>query len=183
MQREINSPENEGSVATTMSFSPLDGLTMGTRCGRLDAAVVLHLIQRQGMTVDDVSDLLHKSSGLLGLSGISSDMRALMASDQTAAALALDHFVESVLRELAGLAAALRGLDGLVFTGGIGENAAALRARIVEGAAWLGLELDAQANARGAVDIGRKGAAVAVRVMRTNEEAVLARQAGAFVGA
>ncbi len=171
------------SVATTMSFSPLDGLTMGTRCGRLDAAVVLHLIQRQGMTVDDVSDLLHKFSGLLGLSGISSDMRALMASDHAAAALALDHFVESVLRELAGLAAALRGLDGLVFTGGIGENAAALRARIVEGAAWLGLELDAQANARGAVDIGRKGAAVAVRVMRTNEEAVLARQAGAFVGA
>jgi acetate kinase len=171
------------SVATTMSFSPLDGLTMGTRCGRLDAAVVLHLLQRQGMTPEAVSDLLHKSSGLLGLSGLSSDMRTLMASDSAAAKLALDHFVETVLRELAGLAAALRGLDALVFTGGIGENAAALRARIVDGAAWLGLALDEPANGRGAGNIGLAGAAVAVRVLRTNEEAVLARHASGFVGA
>ncbi len=127
------------SVATTMSFSPLDGLTMGTRCGRLDAAVVLHLIDHHGMDTAAVSDLLHKQSGLLGLSGLSADMRTLLASELPAARLALDHFVESAARELAGLAAAMRGVDAVVFTGGIGENAAALRSRIVGTAAWMGL--------------------------------------------
>jgi acetate kinase len=130
---------NDGrSVATTMSFSPLDGLTMGTRCGRLDAAVVLHLQQQEGFSTEEVSRLLHKGSGLLGLSGLSSDMRELEAAARTGhagAQRALDHFVEQVLKELAALAATLRGLDALVFTGGIGENGAALRERIVEGAA------------------------------------------------
>ena len=141
-------------VATTMSFSPLDGLPMGTRCGRLDAAVVLHLI-REGRTVDDVERLLFRESGLRGLSGVSSDMRELEASTAASAAMAIDYFVEQVLRELAGMAAALRGIDRLVFTGGIGENAAGLRERIVAGAAWLGR--------------------FETRVLRTDEEGVIAR--------
>jgi len=143
------------SVATTMSFSPLDGLPMGTRCGRLDAAVVLHLIQQQGRSAADVSRLLFSESGLLGLSGVSSDMRELEASSLASAAMAIDYFVEHALRELAGMAAALRGVDTLVFTGGIGEHAATVRQRIVDGMVWMGK--------------------VEVRVMRTNEEAVIAR--------
>ena len=144
------------SVATTMSFSPLDGLPMGTRCGRLDPAVVLHLIQQQGRSADEVSQLLHRESGLLGLSGLSSDMRELLGSSEPGARLAVDYFIEQVLRELAAMAAALRGIDMLVFTGGIGENAGVLRERIIEGAAWL-------------------GGAVEIRVMHTNEEAIIAR--------
>jgi acetate kinase len=163
------------SVATTMSFSPLDGLTMGTRCGRLDAAVVLHLQRHHGLDVDAVGELLYKQSGLLGLSGLSSDMRTLMASDTPQARLAIEHFVESALRELAGLAAALRGLDVLVFTGGIGENAAALRERIVQAAAWMGLRLDSHANAAGETCINAEGSAAQLRVLRTNEEAIIAR--------
>jgi len=165
------------SVATTMSFSPLDGLTMGTRCGRLDAAVVLHLIDHHGMDTAAVSTLLHRQSGMLGLSGLSSDMRTLLASEQPAARLALDHFVESAARELAAMAAAMRGLDALVFTGGIGENAAALRARIVDTARWMGLRLDAAANAAGDYRINAADAAVQLRVLRTNEESVIARHA------
>ncbi len=164
------------SVATTMSFSPLDGLTMGTRCGRIDAAVVLHLMQHHGLDADAVSRLLHQQSGLLGLSGLSADMRRLMASTSPAAALAIEHFVEAAVRELAGLAAALRGIDSLVFTGGIGENAAPLRARIVQAAGWMGLQLDAAANAAGAPGINAAGSAVQIRVLRTDEEAVIARQ-------
>ena len=136
------------SVATTMSFSPLDGLSSGTRCGRIDPGLVLHLVQREGMPAADVERLLSRDSGWLGLSGLSSDMRTLLASDEPAARFTLDHLVEQVLRELAGLAAALRGLDALVFTGGVGENAAALRERVIDGAAWMGLTLDAQANQR-----------------------------------
>jgi acetate kinase len=151
------------SVATTMSFSPLDGLPMGTRCGRLDAAVVLHLLGPGGYSADEVARLLFRESGLLGLSGVSSDMRALEASDEPAAALAIDYFVEHVVRELAGMAAALRGIDTLVFTGGIGENASALRERIVHEAAWLG-PFDA-------------------RVLRTDEESVIARHTAELLGA
>jgi acetate kinase len=172
-------------VATTMSFSPLDGLTMGTRCGRIDAAVVLHLQQQEGWGVDEVSRLLHKGSGLLGLSGLSSDMRELeaaAAAGHEGAARALEHFVEQVLRELAGLAAALRGLDALVFTGGIGENATALRARIVEGAAWLGLRLDAAANLRGPGVVSTADSAVAALVLRTGEEAVIAGHTARLTG-
>jgi acetate kinase len=143
------------SVATTMSFSPLDGLTMGTRCGRIDAAAVLQLLQREGWSAARVSQLLHREAGLLGLSGLSSDMRELMASTSPAAALAVDHFVETALRELAGMAAALRGLDRLVFTGGIGENAVALRQRIVAAAAWMG--------------------PFVAQVLHTDEEAAIAR--------
>jgi acetate kinase len=162
------------SVATTMSFSPLDGLTMGTRCGRIDASVVLHLLRHHAMEPDNIEHLLNKESGLLGLSGVSADMRSLMASSSPLAALAIDHFVESAVRELAALAAALRGIDALVFTGGIGENAAPLRARIVQAAGWMGLTLDANANAAGARCISTAGSAVRLRVLHTNEEAAIA---------
>ena len=165
------------SVATTMSFSPLDGLTMGTRCGRIDAAVVLHLIQQHSLDADAVSHLLHRQSGLLGLSGESADMRTLLASDSPGARLAVDHFVEIAARELAVMAAALRGIDALVFTGGIGENAAVVRQRIVQACAWLGMRLDDAANAAGQRQIDAAGSAVKLRVMHTDEEAVIARQA------
>jgi acetate kinase len=165
------------SVATTMSFSPLDGLPSGTRCGRLDPAVVLHLMRHEGMSADAVERLLARESGWLGLSGLSSDMRALLASDQPMARLAVEHLVEHILCELAALAAALRGLDALVFTGGIGENAAAIRQRVLQGAAWLGLQLDEAANQRGGAGcITTAASPVAAWVLRTNEEAVIARQ-------
>jgi acetate kinase len=174
------------SVATTMSFSPLDGLTMGTRCGRLDAAVVLHLQQQEGLSAEEVSRLLHKGSGLLGLSGLSSDMRELegaAASGHAGAQRALDHFVEQVLRELAALSAALRGLDALVFTGGIGENAAALRARLLDGARWLGLRLDAEANLQRAPGrISTVDSSVQALVLRTGEEAVIAGHTARLTG-
>ncbi len=174
------------SVATTMSFSPLDGLTMGTRCGRLDAAVVLHLQQQEGFSAEEVSRLLHKGSGLLGLSGLSSDMRELeaaAAAGHAGAQRALDHFVEQVLRELAALAAALRGLDALVFTGGIGENAAAIRARLLDGARWLGLRLDAEANLqRPPGRISTVDSNVQALVLRTGEEAVIAGHTARLTG-
>jgi len=163
------------SVATTMSFSPLDGLPMGTRCGRLDAAVVLHLLQHHGRSAEDIGRLLYRESGLLGLSGLSSDMRELEASSSPQAAMAIDYFVEHIRRELAAMAAALQGIDTLVFTGGIGENAIALRARVVQGAAWMGLALDADANRHRAAVISSEHSKVTVRVVRTNEEAVIAQ--------
>lgn len=169
------------SVATTMSFSPLDGLPMGTRCGRLDAAVVLHLLQHEGRSGQDISRLLYRESGLLGLSGLSSDVRELLASNRPEAQRALDYFVEHALRELAAMAAALRGIDQLVFTGGIGENAASLRARIVDGAAWMGFLLDPAANQTGHGLISAPRSAVRVRVAHTNEEAVIARHTARFV--
>ena len=174
------------SVATTMSFSPLDGLTMGTRCGRLDAAVVLHLQQQEGLSAEEVSRLLHKGSGLLGLSGLSSDMRELEAAAATGhagAQRALDHFVEQILRELAALAAALRGVDALVFTGGIGENAAAIRARLLDGARWLGMRLDAEANLQRAPGrISTVDSSVQALVLRTGEEAVIAGHTARLTG-
>jgi acetate kinase len=169
------------SVATTMSFSPLDGLPSGTRCGRIDAAAVLHLIAREGLTVAAAEALLTRESGWLGLSGLSSDMRVLLGSPTPAARFTIDHLVEQVLRELAGLAAALRGLDALVFTGGIGENAAELRARVIDGAAWLGLQLDANANAQGLGRITSVHSPVAGWVLRTDEESVIARHTARVV--
>ncbi len=170
------------SVATTMSFSPLDGLPMGTRSGRIDAAVVLHLVQREGWTAERVEKLLTRESGLLGLSGVSSDMRELQASAVPAAAMAIDYFVEHAQREIAALAAALQGLDLLVFTGGIGEHAAEVRARIVRGLGWLGLQLDEAANAGPPGRISTEDSAVQVRVLRTDEERVIARHLQALAG-
>ena len=162
------------SVATTMSFSPLDGLTMGTRSGRIDAAAVLHLQRAHGMSIDEVTNLLYRESGLLGLSGLSSDMRLLEQSSAPGAKLAIDHFVEQLLQGIAAMAAALRGIDRLVFTAGIGENAAALRARVVTDLRWMGLDLDVQANDAGGPRISSARSSVEVLVLHTDEESVIA---------
>lgn len=169
------------SVATTMSFSPLDGLPMGTRCGRLDAAVVLHLLD-QGRSSVEIARLLYRESGLLGLSGVSSDMRALLASDSTDAAMAVDYFIEHLARELAGMAAALRGIDLLVFTGGIGENSAVVRERLAQAVAWMGVRLNTSATATTQGLLSAPDSAVQVRVLRTDEEAVIARHTARIAG-
>ncbi|MFP2926773.1 acetate/propionate family kinase [Pyxidicoccus sp. 3LG] len=163
------------SVATTMSLTALDGLMMGTRCGALDPGVLLYLMDRHGMDARALEHLLYEQSGLLGVSGESSDMRELLASSSAAAAEAVELFVYRIHRELGSLAAALHGLDALVFTGGIGENAAPIRERVCREASWLGLELDEQANARGGPCISRPGCRVSAWVIPTDEEAMIAR--------
>src|SRR5262249_46269539 len=139
---------NGRSVATTMGFTALDGLPMGTRPGSLDPGVILYLLQHDGMDAAAIEELLYTRSGLLGVSGVSSDMRALLASKEADARHAVDLFVYRIGRELGSLAAALGGLDALVFTAGIGERAGDIRARVCREAAWLGVALDAEANAR-----------------------------------
>ncbi|WP_422085561.1 acetate/propionate family kinase [Variovorax sp.] len=166
---------NGRSVATTMTFSPLDGLTMGTRCGHIDAAVVPYLMRSRGMSADAVEKLLFRESGLLGLSGVSSDMRALQASAEPAAAEAIGHFAEQVVQQMGMLAGALRGVDAIVFTGGIGENDAPLRQRMLEDCTWLGVHVDAAANRDGAARLTTAGSPVSAWVLRTDEEAVIAR--------
>jgi acetate kinase len=163
------------SVATTMSFTAVDGLPMGTRCGALDPGVLLYLMDRHGMDVRALEKLIYQQSGLLGISGISSDMRTLLASPDPRAAEAIDVFVYRIGRELGSLMAALGGLDALVFTGGIGENAAAIRARVCRDAAWLGLELDAAANEAGGPRISRAESRIAAWVIPTNEELMIAQ--------
>lgn len=168
------------SVDTTMSFTPLDGLAMGTRCGAIDPAIPLYLMREQGMTVEAVSDLLHKRSGLLGLSGLSSDMRQLLASDRPEAGLAVEHFVYRVAQGIGALSMSLGGLDALVFTAGIGEHAAPVRARICARCAWLGLEFDEAANAAHGPRISAAQGRVSAWVIPTDEEQVIARQAHAL---
>jgi acetate kinase len=165
------------SVAATMGFTPADGLPMGTRCGALDPGVLLYLMDRHGMDARALEKLVYQESGLLGVSGISSDLRALLASPDPRAAEAIDLFVYRIGRELGSLAAALGGLDALVFTGGIGENAAGVRARVCRDAAWLGLELDEPANESRGPRISRPGSRVAAWVIPTNEELMIARHA------
>jgi acetate kinase len=163
------------SVATTMGFSALDGLPMGTRCGELDPAVVLYLLQHGGMSTAEVENLLYRRSGMLGLSGISSDFRELLASSEPRARFAIDVFVHRVARGIGSLAAALGGLDGLVFTAGVGENAAPVRAAICQACAWLGIELDDSANEAHAPCITRAGSRVVAHVIPTNENLMIAR--------
>ena len=163
------------SVASTMGFTALEGLPMGTRCGSLDPGAILYLMDHFGMDARAVEKLLYSQSGLLGVSGISSDMRALLASDDTKAKLAVDLYVYRIRRELGSLAAALGGLDAIVFTGGIGENAAAIRARVCQDAAWLGVVLDPSANAAGGPRISAPGARVCAWSIPTNEELMIAR--------
>ena len=170
------------SVATTMGFSALDGLPMGTRCGQLDPAVVLHLLTAEGMSVGDVEALLYRKSGLLGLSGISSDVRELLASDQPGARFAIEVFVHQVARNIGSLAAALGGLDGIVFTAGVGENAVPIRSAICAACAWLGVELDPAANAAGGPRITAPGSRVAAYVIPTEENLMIARQTRALLG-
>jgi acetate kinase len=163
------------SVATTMGFTALDGLVMGTRCGNLDPGVILHLIQEKGMTPRAVSELLYHSSGLLGVSGISDDMRKLLASDDPLAADAVALFIYRFSRELGSLAASLGGLDALVFTAGIGEHASEIRRRACEQASWLGVELDHAANAKGAGRISAHASRVSAWVIRADEDLMIAR--------
>jgi acetate kinase len=165
------------SVATTMSFTPADGLAMGTRCGALDPGVLLYLMDRHGMDARALEKLLYQESGLLGVSGISSDMRTLLASPEPRASEAVDLFVYRIGREVGSLAAALGGLDALVFTGGIGENAPAIRARVCENTRWLGVELDVAANDAGGPRISRPDSRVAAWVIPTNEELMIAQHA------
>lgn len=163
------------SLATTMGFTAVEGLPMGTRIGAVDPGVLLYLIERYGMGAKDLTHLLYKQSGLLGLSGISNDMRELLASADPNAQLAVDYFCYRIARELGSLAAALGGLDALVFTGGIGEHAAEIRARVCALSSWFGIDLDAAANDADSQRIDRAGSRVAVWVLPTNEELVIAR--------
>ena len=170
--------KNRQSVASTMGFSALDGLMMGTRCGSLDPGVVLHLVGALGMSVQAVEKLLYEQSGLLGVSGVSGDMRAVEASQTPEARQAIDLYVYRIGQQLGSLAASLGGLDALVFTAGIGENSAMIRRRVCQDAAWLGIELDEGANqapALGARRISRFSSRVAAWVVPTNEELMIAR--------
>src|SRR5690606_32336417 len=143
------------SMASTMGFTAVDGLPMGTRCGALDPGVVIYLIEELGMSVADVQRLMYQESGLLGVSGLSSDLRVLEASTEPRAQLAIDLLVYRIGRELGSLAASIGGLDALVFSGGIGENSVRLRAAVCRDAAWLGVELDPEANAAPAAGVTR----------------------------
>ena len=166
--------EDGKSVASTMGFTALDGLPMGTRCGAIDPGVLLHLLAHEGMDARGLEKLLYHESGLLGVSGISSDMRALLASADPHAAEAIDLFAYRIVRELGSLAAALGGLDALVFTAGIGENTASLRSSVCRASAWLGIELDEGANADGGPCISRAGSRASAWVVPTNEELMIA---------
>ena len=163
------------SVESTMGFTALDGLPMGTRPGQIDPGVLLYLIDQKGMSAKDVQDLLYRDSGLKGLSGISNDMRELDGSPAPGAKLAIEYFVYRIALNAGMLAAALNGLDGFVFTAGIGENSATIRARVVEKLAWLGVKCDAAANKSGRPLISDSQSKVAVYVIGTDEELMIAR--------
>jgi acetate kinase len=163
------------SVDTTFGFTALDGLCMGTRPGALDPGVVLHLFQTMGRSAAEVEAMLYEQSGLLGISGISNDMRKLAGSDDPAARLAVDYFVYQAAKQIGALAAVLGGLDALVFTAGIGEHSAAIRRRICEASAWLGVALDPAANDVHATRISTAGGRVSAWVVPTDEEWMIAR--------
>jgi acetate kinase len=162
------------SVASTMGFTALDGLPMGTRCGAIDPGVLLYLLDHHGMDARGLEKLLYHESGLLGVSGISSDLRVLLGSADQHAVDAVDLFVYRIVRELGSLAAALGGLDSLVFTAGIGENAPLIRERVCRAAGWLGIVLDESANAAGGPCISRAGSSASAWVLPTNEELMIA---------
>ncbi|CAN1558649.1 ackA Acetate kinase [Rhabdaerophilaceae bacterium] len=173
---------NGRSVASTMGFSALDGLPMGTRCGQIDPGVLLYLMDQRGLNARQISDLLYKESGLLGLSGLSNDMRTLEAAGTPEAAQAIDYFVFRAQREVGAMAAAIGGIDALVFCGGIGENSRLIRSRICERLGWMGIEIDHGANTANATVISSAIARTTVMVVPTNEELVIARAARAVVG-
>lgn len=173
---------NGRSIETTMGFTALDGLPMGTRCGQIDPGVILYFMTEYAMTVSEVRDLLYRESGLKGLSGISSDVRDLLESDNPQAAFALDYFVYRIGLYAGTLAAALNGLDAFVFTAGIGENSAVMRARIAEKLAWLGAELDPDANAKGAAVISTGSSRIDLLVVPTDEELMIARHTLEVIG-
>ncbi len=169
------------SIATTMGFSTLDGIAMATRSGAVDPGALIHLM-RHGKSADEIEDILYNRSGLLGISGISADMKTLLESDAPAAREAIEFFCYRILREAGSLAASLGGLDAIAFTGGIGENAAPVRARIAEGLGFLGLALDPRANAANAAEISTKASRMRAHVVRTDEERVIARHTARMLG-
>jgi len=170
------------SVESTLGFTALDGLPMGTRCGQIDPGVVLYLLSERGLSVGQVQDLLYKDSGLKGLSGVSNDVRALLASDSPAAAFALEHFVYRIGLNVGTLVAALGGLDAFVFTAGIGENSPEMRTRIAGTMAWLGARIDPSANERRALRISTADSRIALHVIPTNEELMIARHTLDLIG-
>ena len=170
------------SVASTMGFTALDGLPMGTRCGSLDPGVMLYLMDELRMDARAIEKLIYNQSGLLGVSGVSSDMRGLLDSPDPRARFAVDLFIYRIGRELGSLAAALGGLDALVFTAGIGEHAAVVRDRVCRDAAWLGVELDAAANQDGGPRISTTSSRVSVWMIPTNEELMIARHTQRLTG-
>ena len=165
------------SVATTMGFTALDGLPMATRCGSIDPGVVLHLIQEKKICPDAVAQCLYKQSGLLGLSGVSGDMRVLQASEAPQSMEAIDYFVRRVVREIGSLAAAMGGVDALVFTAGVGENASSIRKRILNESSWLGFAVDDDANDAGDARLTQAERSPSAWVIPTNEELMIARHA------
>ena len=174
---------NEGkSVDSSMSFTALDGLCMGTRPGALDPGVVLYLFQTLGLSAKEVETILYHKSGLLGISGMSNDMRDLLASHESRAKLAVDYFVYRAAKEIGAMAAVLGGVDGLVFTAGIGENSAEIRRRVCEASCWLGIELDAEANAKRGPRISTPRSQVSTWVIPTDEELMIARHTGSLLG-
>jgi acetate kinase len=172
---------NGRSVASTMGFTAVDGLPMGTRCGSLDPGVILYLLDELKMDARGIEKLIYQQSGLLGVSGISSDMRTLLASSEPAAKAAIDLYVYRIGRELGSLAAALGGLDAIVFTAGIGENSAPLRERVCRDAGWLGVELDPAGNGAGGPRISSGSSRVSVWAIPTNEELMIARHTQALL--
>lgn len=170
------------SFDSSLGFTALDGLCMGTRPGSLDPGVVLHLFQGLNLSAKEVEALLYKKSGLLGISGISNDMRDLLGQSDPAARLAVDYFVYRAAKEIGALTAALGGVDALVFTAGIGENSAEIRQRICESSAWLGIELDEAANTSRQSKISNASSKVSVWVVPTNEELMIARHTGSLLG-
>jgi len=171
------------SIENTFGFTALDGLCMGTRPGAIDPGVILYLFQGLGLSVKEVETILYKKSGLLGISGVSNDMRDLLASGEASAGLAVDYFVYRVAQEVGALAAVLGGLDALVFTAGIGENSPEIRRRVCAACAWLGIELDPQANTAKDPCITRTNSAVSAWMIPTNEELMIARHTGRLLTA
>jgi len=175
---------NDGrSVDSSLGFTALDGLCMGSRPGGLDPGVVLYLFQELGLSAREVEDVLYRKSGLLGISGISNDMRALLGNVEPAARLAVDYFVYRAAKEIGALTAALGGLDGLVFTAGIGENSAEVRRRICEACSWLGVRLDTEANEASGPRITTRDSEVSAWVIPTDEELMIARHTAAQLDA
>jgi acetate kinase len=172
---------NGRSLDTTMGFTPLDGVMMGTRCGTIDPGILLYLQREHGMSAEDLEQLLYYKSGLLGVSGISSDMRTLLSSSDPRAAEAVELFTFEVAKAICAMALTLEGLDCIVFTGGIGERAAKVRAMACNRLRWLGFELDTQANNADADIISLGSSAVEARVIKTSEETTIARQVVPFV--
>jgi acetate kinase len=170
------------SVDTTMGFTAVDGLCMGTRPGTIDPGVVLYLFQQLGLTAAEVETILYKKSGLIGISGISNDMRDLLDRSEPEAKLAVDYFVHRAAKEIGALAAVLGGVDAMVFTAGIGENSPEIRRRICAASRWLGIEIDEEKNGHKAICISKPKSKVSVWVIPTNEELMIARHTGELLG-